>query len=685
MAAPKTVVTYDLSGSAREFDFAFDYLSRGFVQVTLIGAERNQLQVGTDYTFVSASRIRTTTIYSPPEYTQIEIRRVTSTTERLVDFQDASILRADDLDLSQLQVLHVAEEAREAATETIGTNNFGHLDARGRRIVNVADPVDLGDVVNRRWYEGDKSGAFAAVALAEAARDKASEWATKTGGPVEGTGYSAKAYANDAGAQRAAAEGYANAANTHRANAVIAENNAKDWAVKPTAVEGTNQSAKTYASQAAASAVTADGHRQAAATSASTADGHRQAAASSASSAANQVVLAAAQVTAAQGQVTLATNQANRSKDEADRASDEADRAYTNAQSVNGPYITAQLKNPTELQSVNGGQIANRNVVVNGAMMLAHEGTQSVTSGSVWAVDCFSATCHLPAGNSIRATRFAIQAGRLPPDAGLVYAARTFAEVWPASPGAGAYAALQTPLEGNNVRRFIGKTFTVSFYVRGNKAGTAYLALRSGKANRAWYKAFTIPAGEAWSRVSITVPGGIPASWHGNSTVTDFSDGLGLQMCWVFHSGSTYRSGAEGTWNTGNYLAPAGTTNYFTTAYDVVDITGVQAELGTVATPYEHESYATTIQKVNRYVYLCDSVALCRLSTNMAWGGAWATVQFPTRMAAIPTITLVKTNGDGAGQPLLSAATFGSAIIASENMAVNEWLACQMLAKAYPT
>ena len=100
MAAPKTVATYDLNGSAREFDFPFDYLSRGFVKVTIIGAERRTLTAGTDYTFVSAIRIRTNLIYGPPGYTQIEIRRVTSTTERLVDFQDASILRADDLDLS---------------------------------------------------------------------------------------------------------------------------------------------------------------------------------------------------------------------------------------------------------------------------------------------------------------------------------------------------------------------------------------------------------------------------------------------------------------------------------------------------------------------------------------------------------------------------------------------------------
>ena len=173
MATPKTVATYDLNGSLREFDFAFDYLARSFVQVTLIGATRQVLTEGTGYSFVSATRIQTAEAYGPPQWTQIEIRRVTSATERLVDFQDASILRADDLNLSDLQVLHIAEEAREAATETIGTNSEGMLDARGRRIVNLANPVDPGDAVSRLFYDTDKNGALVARNEAVAARNGA--------------------------------------------------------------------------------------------------------------------------------------------------------------------------------------------------------------------------------------------------------------------------------------------------------------------------------------------------------------------------------------------------------------------------------------------------------------------------------------------------------------------------------
>ena len=144
----KTVLTYQLDGSTRDFNIPFEYLARKFVVVTLIGVDRKVLTINTDYRFATRTTISLTKAWGPADgYTTIELRRVTSTTDRLVDFTDGSILRAYDLNVAQIQTMHVAEEARDLTADTIGVNNDGHLDARGRRIVNLANAVDDRDAV----------------------------------------------------------------------------------------------------------------------------------------------------------------------------------------------------------------------------------------------------------------------------------------------------------------------------------------------------------------------------------------------------------------------------------------------------------------------------------------------------------------------------------------------------------
>lgn len=143
--APSTIVTIALTGQT-EFNIPFEYLARKYVEVTLLGIDRLPLVLNTDFRFVTKTLISLTRPYTA-DYTQIEIRRVTSATERLVDFHDGSILRAYDLNLSQIQTLHVAEEARDLTADTIGVNDEGHLDARNRKIVNVAFAESGGDAI----------------------------------------------------------------------------------------------------------------------------------------------------------------------------------------------------------------------------------------------------------------------------------------------------------------------------------------------------------------------------------------------------------------------------------------------------------------------------------------------------------------------------------------------------------
>lgn len=178
MAAPKTVLTYPLNGTTVTFQVPFEYLARRFVQVTLIGATRRILILNTDYRFTTANSITTIRAWGPADgYESIEVRRFTSATDRIITFSDGSILRANDLNLADIQALHVAEEARDLTSDTIAINNDGDLDARGKKIVNVADATTPGGVITLRqvtaWNDSALNSKNAAAISAERAKNAA--------------------------------------------------------------------------------------------------------------------------------------------------------------------------------------------------------------------------------------------------------------------------------------------------------------------------------------------------------------------------------------------------------------------------------------------------------------------------------------------------------------------------------
>lgn len=153
----KTITLFPLNGSTREFNINFDYLARRFVQVSLVSDDdRKELVLGTDYRFATATSIRTTVALGAP-YDRIEIRRVTSTTDRVVNFADGSILRATDLNASQIQAIHIAEEARDVSVLSISQNDEGNLDAKNRRIIRVSAPLEDTDAATKGYADSEVS------------------------------------------------------------------------------------------------------------------------------------------------------------------------------------------------------------------------------------------------------------------------------------------------------------------------------------------------------------------------------------------------------------------------------------------------------------------------------------------------------------------------------------------------
>ena len=228
----KTVMTYPLDGSTTDFNIPFEYLARKFVRVTLIGVDRKELILNQDYRFATKTTISTTRALGPADgYTLIEIRRFTPATDRLVDFTDGSILRAYDLNISQVQTLHVAEEARDLTADTIGVNNDGHLDARGRRIVNLANAVDDRDAVpfgqlktmNQNSWQA-RNDALQFRNEAQTFRNQAESFKTESGTNAANT----KQWSDEAEGFRDEAEQFKNTSGQYAESAGSYAGNAKD-------------------------------------------------------------------------------------------------------------------------------------------------------------------------------------------------------------------------------------------------------------------------------------------------------------------------------------------------------------------------------------------------------------------------------------------------------------------------
>ena len=177
-----TIIIYTGDGTRTDFTIPFDYLKKSFVTVrlgagtTLTGGDYGD--TGSDYYFLDKTTIRLKVAPSSGE--SLTIRRYTSATERVVTFKDASILKATDLDTSQVQAFHIAEEGRDILEDSLSVNREGNWDAKGKRIVNVGTPVADSDAVTYGVYKTDAKGAYQAKLVAERARDRAVEAETNS-------------------------------------------------------------------------------------------------------------------------------------------------------------------------------------------------------------------------------------------------------------------------------------------------------------------------------------------------------------------------------------------------------------------------------------------------------------------------------------------------------------------------
>ena len=287
--------------------------------------------------------------------------------------------------------------------------------------------------------------------------------------------------------------------------------------------------------------------------------------------------------------------------------------------------------------SADAGGLTGRNLIINGAFPIFQRGTSATTvSGNdIFAADRFK-------GWANGGGTFTVEQSTDVPNNEFEFSAKLTNTATDGSVAAGDFYAYATDIEGYNVSQLAyghsdAKAVTLSFWVKSSLAGTYCIALYSTTADRSHIKEYTISSANTWEKKTITISSGdTTGSWNR-------TNGNGLRVYWDLGSGSTYQASAD-TWLASQDFSTTNQEAWIGSASATFFITGVQLELGSTATDFEHRSYGDELARCQRYYshsgfysgtpYGGGGVAMYCINASEAGG----TVVFPATMRDGPTI-----------------------------------------------
>ncbi len=249
------------------------------------------------------------------------------------------------------------------------------------------------------------------------------------------------------------------------------------------------------------------------------------------------------------------------------------------------------------------GQIApsNRNKLINGSMKVFQRGTSEVRSGGNdgyyngladrWAIRMHS---------SVAQTTFSKDTSNNPDGFG---SNQKLVRANAGTSNAGKYFVYDTKLEGQDLQDFAkgtsgAKEFTLSFYIKTGVSGVYTCELRDLDNSRLVVKQYTVSNGN-WNRYTLTFPADTTGAFDNDKNAS-------LWVRFWLAAGTNFTSGTSQTsWgsNSDANICPGQTAQVGDNTADTWQITGVQLEVGPVATSFEHLSYADEFRRCARYCY----------------------------------------------------------------------------------
>jgi len=335
----------------------------------------------------------------------------------------------------------------------------------------------------------------------------------------------------------------------------------------------------------------------------------------------------------------------------------------------------------------------NRNLIINGAMNVAQRGTSSTTNG-YGSVDRY-AVYYQGTDEAPTHAQVDVASGTTPYTLGFRKAIKVTNGNQTSGAGAGDLVAIDYTIEAQDIANSgwnynsASSSVTLSFWVKSSVAQNFYVMIRSEDGTK--YN-FPIETGsltaDTWTKVTKTI--------SGNANLTFNNDnGAGLLLEFVAFRGTN----GTGTVNLDQWAAydssdrvPNMTSTWYTTNDATLEITGLQLEVGSVATDFEHRSFNDEYLKCCRYYQSTTTVPSGSAHNAMAGSskGGSAIIQcanagFKTLMRTNPTTIIyngtdsnkVRSSGGGnitLNSPTIYAMPHGiNVIVVTSGLSQDEW------------
>jgi len=322
----------------------------------------------------------------------------------------------------------------------------------------------------------------------------------------------------------------------------------------------------------------------------------------------------------------------------------------------NGAVVDADINGMSSsklsgaLPAISGASLTNlpstgkaKNLIINGSMKVAQRGTSTTSDGYKF-IDRWQTSAGNIGGVTVTRSQQSISSSDTGPyEAGF----RKYARVALGAAGtaaANSYLDFYQHIEAQNLANSgwdytsASSYITISFWLRCSTNQTFYLFLRSRDGtNQSYVTPITASANNTWTKITKTIPGN-------SSLQFDDDSGSGLTLSFFIYNGTDATSSSKtiNAWaaRVSGADSPDMATTWLTAGASTFDVTGVQLEVGSNATDFEHRLFAEEKVLCQRYCYQWDPDH--QLGLGQVYSGQgyiMLPVALPVEMRAKPSVT----------------------------------------------